>query len=240
MIRRLAFLAALIAAGCAPMQPSQVAPSTAQPTELAAIATTEVPAEEVTPTSAPFVPFTVLTWADNVLLRKGPGYLFPQITALKKDTSLLVLSRTPGGEWLLVQTPDSRSGWVFKQLVDAGSEHLDSVPYVLPPEAQLVRGQVKDEAGVPISGIQFSLTQGSGNSAPRNDAMTDVNGVFYAFMPLQAAGTWFISYTAVACTSNTMDASCNCRNNHCGKPDPLNLSVVLPLNPSQILGFVWK
>ncbi len=68
--------------------------------------------------------------------------------------------------------------------------------------------------------------------------MTDSSGNFFAFMPLSASGAWTISYTAVACTSNTMDANCNCRNNSCGRPYPDSLTVTLPHD--DVLIFAWR
>ncbi len=68
--------------------------------------------------------------------------------------------------------------------------------------------------------------------------MTDSSGNFFAFMPLPASGAWTISYTAVACTGNTMDANCNCRNNSCGRPYPDSLTVTLPHD--DVLIFAWR
>jgi uncharacterized protein YraI len=189
---------------------------------------------------SPFTPFAASTWAANVLLRTSPGYLFPQIAVLAERTSLTVLGRSPGGEWLLVQTTDNRAGWVFAQLVDAGGGNPAEAPLIRPPGVQEVIGVVKDEAGVPISGIQFSLVQGTGNQAPRNDAMTDQSGTFHAFMPATAQGTWDVGFTAVSCKSNTMDANCNCLIGVCGKPYPLLLSLTLPQASAAELLFVWK
>jgi hypothetical protein len=99
---------------------------------------------------------------------------------------------------------------------------------------------VRDLAGVPISGIQFSIIQGSGNNAPRNDAVTDSSGRFYAFMPADAAGTWTVSYTAVSCTSNTMDSNWNCIGGRCGMPDPVAATLQLPGSTETTLQFTWK
>ena len=52
-----------------------------------------------------------------------------------------------------------------------------------------------DETGLPISGVQFAITQGSGQNEQRNDAMTDAAGEFIAFMPLSVSVTWDVSYT---------------------------------------------
>jgi hypothetical protein len=144
------------------------------------VASTPVPSSTSSP--APFAPFTVTTWADNVLLRGNPGYLFPQLAVLQQGTPLLVLGRSPGGEWLLCQTSENRVGWVFTQLVDNPAGDAGEAPSIWPPSVQALVGTVTDPAGMPISGIQFSVVQGPEGDAQRNDAVTDDSGTFYAFM----------------------------------------------------------
>jgi hypothetical protein len=200
-----------------------------------------LPVSTLTPVPAStYVPFSVATIADNVALRKGPGYLFLRIGLLPERTSLRVLSRSHGGEWAMVQTTDDRVGWVFVQLTEASGVNWAGVPFSEPFGAQLITGSVGDQAGVPISGIQFALTQGNGALAPRNDAMTDETGTFYAYMPANASGPWYLSYTAIACSSNTMDASCNPKNGVGGRPYPEGQYIALPLATQTTLQFVWR
>ncbi len=239
-----------VAAGCsvgghssAPSTGIALAPSVfvpiPTPTALPSMEPTLV-ASTSTPVAAMFVPFAVVPWADNVLLRSNPGYLFSKIANLGKGASLLVLGRSPGGEWLLVKTADNHAGWVFAQLIDYQGNDPAQVPFIMPSAVQQVTGTVKNERGQPISGIQFSLTQGAGSTAPRNDAMTDGTGTFYAFMPTDSKGEWLVGYTAVACTSNTMDPKCNCTKGVCGSPDPNSANVSLPQKQGEMLVFVWK
>jgi len=241
-----------VAVGCTtnqatPGTPASPAPGSATPASAAAPempvpmpATAAVPTSTEVPAATAFVPFTVSTWADNVLLRSNPGYLFAQLAVLRQGTSLSVLGQSPGGEWLLSQTSDSRVGWVFAQLVErAGGGSVDA-PSIWPTAVQTIVGKINDQAGVPISGIQFSIVQGAGANAPRNDAMTDDTGTFYAFMPADTSGTWFVSYTAVSCKSNTMDANCNCKGGLCGSPDPKGINVDLPRAADEPLAFVWR
>ncbi len=212
---------------------------TTSPATIAAVSDT------TTPTGAPipaqtFVPFHVTSGAPNLALRTGPGYLFTRIGLLPEGVSLAVLGRSRGGEWALVQTTDNRVGWMFIQLINAGGRDWSTVPYSEPLGAQLITGVVKDELGVPISGIQFAFTQGSGALAPRTDAMTDAAGIFYAYLPSDIRGQWYVSYTAISCTSNTMDAGCNPKNGVGGMPYPRGQYVTLPLPPPATLDFVWK
>lgn len=190
--------------------------------------------------AATFEPFTALTSADNLALRKGPGHLFTRIGLLGNGTPVRVMARSRGGEWAMAETDDGRVGWIFVQLLAIGDYDWGLVPYSEPLAAKLITGLVKDAAGVPISGIQFAFTQGSGSLAPRTDAMTDETGTFYAYFPESTSGRWYVSYTAIACTSNTMDSACNPRNGIGGKPYPESQYITLPLNSQIALEFVWK
>ena len=191
----------------------------------------------VTSTSAPFVPFAVTTWADNVLLRANPGHLFQRLSTLSKGTSLQVLGRSPGAEWLLVQTGGNSVGWVFTQLVEADDAKVLRAPEIEPQDAQHVMGRVLDPAGRAISGIQFAIVQGEGSNAPRTDAMTDETGIFHAFMPLNASGTWWVGYTAISCESNRMSEDCS---TWVGEPAPKGMYIELPQANGTTMDFVWQ
>jgi hypothetical protein len=174
---------------------------------------------------------------DNLVLRANPGQLFEAKTTLPNASRLLVLGRSPGGEWLLVQTPLERMGWVFGQYVTSEGD-LNLVPFIQPADMQLVRGRVRTEDGKPITGVQYAVVQDKPGTPPRSDAITDETGTFYTFLPANTTGTWAVSFTAITCTSNLMDKDCKCLNGVCGSPTPASISVTLPLEQS--LEFVWK
>ncbi len=194
---------------------------------------------KATGTAGEFVPYSAAVSADNVNLRTQPGTLFPVSRLLAKGTRVTVLGHAPGDEWLYVQLDSGIYGWLLFWLVNEGKAG-GSTPLIQPDAraAQLLTGQVIDRAGVPISGIGFAVTQGTGPKVRRSDATTDDTGRFYAFIPAAANGTWLVSYVSVSCTSNTMDASCNCIGGSCGKSDPESVSVTLPY--AGMLEFKWK
>jgi hypothetical protein len=189
------------------------------------------------PTQGDYVPFSISPFVNNVKLRTNPGYLFPARIMVHQTTSLIVHGRSQGNEWIYVEAPDKIYGWVYGKLFNE-DQRLFQAPLVEPGEVQIVRGKLLDLAGQPVSGVQFALTQGSGSNPLRNDANTDENGEFIAFMPLESSGTWTITYTAISCTSNKMDSSCNCQDNICGNVEPASQQVSLP-NRDTIL-FTWK
>lgn len=164
------------------------------------------PIPQLSPTT--YVPFTLNTFADGVNVRTNPGYLFPIRGMVQSDTSLKVLGRSPGDEWLYIQTLEGMKGWVYVQLFNKEARMFEA-PLIEPEDIRTIRGRLLDAAGQPVSGIQFALTQGSGNNGLRNDATTDENGVLRFYMPLNSSGAWMISYVAISCDSNVVDENCN-------------------------------
>jgi len=207
------------------------------PTLAPSATATVAPSPTQTLTTTPFIPFMAAVWADNVNVRANPGYLFPVIQNVAQGTEFLVLGRSPGGEWIQVESAIGGKGWVFTKLVENEAD-LQFTPVIQLSRVQLVRGHVQDGQGNPISGIQFALAQGNQPDEQRTDAMTDDTGIFYAFIPPSAVGSWSVSYTAIACTSNTMDENCNCLGGICGDLFPQSITITLP--QTEPLVFTWK
>lgn len=191
------------------------------------------------PTATPFVPFSATVWVDNVNVRTNPGYLFPSLRLIAQGTSLTILGKSPGGEWMYARIPDGTAGWVFTQLVQSNVD-LQAVPVVEPQGVQLIKGRVVDLQGLPIQGVGFSILQGEGDQPPTNRALTDSNGEFYAFMPLSASGGWRVVHDSIACKSNVWtDDSCSYyKVPYKGLVEPQSIVVTLP--HTSILEFLWK
>ena len=229
-------------AGTAPASTAELAVGTftAIPTFTAAAPTVAAPTQAAIPlqplptTTVGELYVTVNT--DNVNLRTRPGTTFPVSRLLAKGTRLQLLGHAPGNEWLLVETDSQVQGWLLYWLVEGGHDD-GTTPEVTPVDVLIVRGRVVDRAGVPISGLGYAVTQGTGSTAPRTDATTDTSGQFYAYLPATATGTWQVSYASMACTSNTMDANCNCIGT-CGHSDPESVPISLP--PQGVVEFVWR
>jgi len=194
---------------------------------------TNTSASSATPTEEAFGEVYVYTSVENVNLRVQPGMLFQVSRVLAQNTKLRLLGQAPGGEWLYVRNDESVSGWVNVNVVKIGYDGPPA-PTVEPTGVLMVTGKVLTSLGMPISGIGFAITQGS----RRTDASTDENGQFYAYLPSTMSGTWQVGYVSISCTSNIMDASCNCTNGICGKTNPSSISILLPQNG--VLGFVWQ
>ena len=112
------------------------------------------------------------------------------------------------------------------------------VAIVEPEDVNRVRGRVLDENGQPVSGIGYAIEQQNASNTLQTDAVTGADGMFYAYLPQSYSGVWTVSHVSVSCTSNTMDADCNCLNNLCGTSYPLSATITLPVNEPLI--FTWK
>ena len=181
-------------------------------------------------------PVYVDTIVQNANLRTNPGTLFQVSRVMPQGTRLQVLGLAPGGEWVNVLNDEGISGWVGIHIVEDFS--TEQFPTVEPEDVQRITGCVLDENGLPISGIGYAIEQQSASKTLRTDAITDITGTFYAYLPQSYSGVWTVSHVAVSCTSNTMDADCNCLNSICGTSYPLSATITLPV--SEPLTFIWK
>jgi uncharacterized protein YraI len=206
--------------------------------------TESAPATNATPAAtatevptAVFVPYTAQTITENVNLRLGPGTLFRVSRVMAQGTTLEVHGRSHDPEWLYVKNDEDIFGWVGINLIE-NTYAGPTPPFVEPGESYLVTGSVKTELGTSVSGIGFALLRNSGSNPLRSDTVTDQDGRFYAYLPTTLTGTWVIEYVSVACTSNTMDANCNCIGGTCGEADPRSVEISVPTTNELV--FVWK
>lgn len=59
--------------------------------------------------------------ADNLNLRKGPGYTYDVIKVLPYGTAVNLLDTSSDGLWLKVSLADGSQGWVFRVYIETGS-----------------------------------------------------------------------------------------------------------------------
>jgi hypothetical protein len=181
-------------------------------------------------------PVFVRTIVQNVNLRTQPGTLFQVSRVMPQGTRLQVLGISPGREWVYVLNDEGINGWVgIHTIEDFSTEQFSTVE---PGDVQRITGRVFNEDGQPVSGIGYAIEQQNDSQPLRMDAVTDATGMFYAYLPQSVSGVWTVSYVSVSCTSNTMDADCNCLNNICGTSYPLSATINLPVNDT--LTFIWK
>jgi len=191
------------------------------------------PTTQPQPTITPFIPFKAVTQLDYVNVRDNPGLFFGVNMNVSKGTVFTVLGKAPGNEWVYIQTPANTNGWVYAKLLK-GDQDLATALTVHPNNVQYITGQVVDEKGSPVSGINFSIVQGENSET----IMTAPDGSFYAYLPPSSSGQWTISYTGMDCSSNLMDNKCNCKADICGAANPPVVNIQVPNN--RALTFTWK
>jgi SH3-like domain-containing protein len=246
-MRVLPFLAvtALVLVGCA-LPSSGTNPAGGNPPAQAEAPTftappplpTEIIQPTLPPTATPYTPITVSMMVDHANIRSNPGKLFDVVSNLSQGTQVQIIGKAPGGEWFLIQEGNGNQGWVFGQLLETELD-IQAVPVIMPADVAVLEGRIMKENGQPVSGIQFSFVQEVYGQVLRNDGVSDENGVFLVFMPPDIAGDWVVSYTAISCTSNTMDSSCNCINGVCGSVSPSDQTITLPQVEPVLFSWVY-
>jgi SH3-like domain-containing protein len=211
-------------------------PTPITPSATATIRPTLTPT--ITPSATPFAPFDAVASVAGVNLRSSPGYLFPILRVLKEGSTVTILGKAPGGQWIRVRTPEKIEGWVYVWLLRADVD-LQQAPLVDPQNVQRIRGRVRDASGTSIQGVGFSISQGMGKAAKTDTVLTDGSGEFYSFLPLAASGTWTVLQNAISCNSNVWtDASCSYyKNGYKGNVEPQSVDVTLPY--TGVLEFTW-
>lgn len=207
----------------------------ALPTEKPTDVPTQAPTPE--PTEAAFVPFPATLTVNGVNLRLNPGTLFGIKEVLPQPTTFEVQGRSQGSEWVYVKTAAGSEGWLYAALVKSDQD-LTGAPVLTTENTQIISGKVVDASGGPVSGIQFSISQGEESNLTQIGVVTDANGEFYAYMPANMSGMWAVVYAAITCKSNQMDADCQCLTGKCLTIQPGSINVVLP--QTEPASFEWK
>jgi serine/threonine-protein kinase len=195
-----------------PVPPTDTpAPPTATPSP----SRTPTPRPTATPTHMMTAPLKAIVWADNVVLRAGPGKVYDRLGIYNSDTPVEIIGKNASDDWSQVRVPaatDVRTGWIMTQWLSVDGD-LDSVPVVeLPADSDITRifGFVNDSLGKPIDGINVAIWQGSGDAEYRQDAYSNSEGYFQADVPISEGPVWNVEAVGILCSSRIMDpADCS-------------------------------
>jgi uncharacterized protein YgiM (DUF1202 family) len=75
---------------------------------------TALPAGTPSPAALPTPAVEAVVNNDSLNLRAGPGQDFAVLGVFTQGTALVVLGQDGGGDWLEVQVPDGRTGWMAR------------------------------------------------------------------------------------------------------------------------------
>ena len=163
---------------------NELGPAVSCPTNAISPACPFVPTPTMVPTPIPFassfLPYkaiSVKVAVDSLNMRNGRGTIFSIRSTFNKEVVLWVYAKDPGDGWLFVRYFPDIFGWVDVRFVSSVPD-LTQIPAILPSNVFVIRGRVLDQSGKPAQFIQFAVTQGSGNTAPRTDATTNADGLF--------------------------------------------------------------
>lgn len=82
---------------------------------------------QLTPSPAPEGQFDAYVTFLVANLRSGPGNGYPNLQSYSRGTGLLIISRNAAGNWVKVETPDGRQGWMNVLLLQV-NRSLDEIP----------------------------------------------------------------------------------------------------------------
>ena len=181
----------------------------------------------------PYKAISVQVAVESLNLRNGPGTIFSIRSTFNKDVIFWVYSKDPGDNWLFVRYFPDIFGWVDARFVTPIPD-MTQIPAILPSNTHVIRGRVLDQSGNPAPYLQFDAIQGSGTSALKTSAITNANGLFFAYIPDIQAGTWTVAFVAYGCGPNS-GSTCN----RTGSVFPESTTVTLPPSDTP-LEFIWN
>lgn len=159
------------------------------------------------PTSTPFIPITGRVNVLSINLRAGPSTAHAISGTYAQGSGLKVLGTAPGGEWALVETADGQKGWMYTSLLALDGE-TEGIPVVEPPQSLQVTGQVMGSDGQPVGGIKIAVFEGLGTAGKYSEAVTDLTGRFYVYLPQDSQGEWTVQVIGYRCTSRIVNQNC--------------------------------
>ena len=140
-------------------------------------------------------------------LRDGPGTVHGVLGNYPNGTGVIALSKTPGGEWIKVETTDNNTGWMYRSLMKIEGA-WQALPEEEKPDDHKIRGIVVDSAGVPINLITIAISQIIDGNEQRTDAQTGEDGTFHAYLPAISQGIWSVQVVGIGCKSRIASAEC--------------------------------
>ena len=160
-----------------------------------------------TPTIAPYTPIEAEVTVDNFLLREGPGRMFASVNMYDTGERVTLMAREPGNNWVLVQTRDFNSGWMNVDYLSFTGD-VTPLPVMKVPNAQVLHGRVWNVNKTPATKIGVSIARVNNPSPALEDVtMTNSNGEWYLYLPLDFTGDWVIGTNSYSDKSNAVDSS---------------------------------
>ncbi len=167
--------------------------------------------QTATPTVSP--PISGVVVSDFLNMREGPSQMFQVIETYELDTALTAVSRTTDNLWVKVEVPNEADniaptvGWMWAEFLNLQGE-VSGLPRDDFDPSFVIFGAVQDQDGNPIKGIGLNVTaQGDATVLPA-DTVTNEDGVFEFYIPLDLTGVFDVQITSWECDSVVVNLNC--------------------------------
>lgn len=225
----------LLTAGCSLLAKPEATPDVPAPTETP-LSQTATPTTAPSPIPSATTPAPASIEAevkpDGLNMRAGPSPLHSILGTYKKGDKVTILTRARGNQWVKVQSPGGQVGWMYTPHLSFTND-INNAPIEDIEDSFNVKGMVADQNANPIEGVSIALVPLNGNQAYRIDTVSDSEGHFYAYVPVNSYTSWRISIVGVRCGSRIADANCKVSNYFATKEQ---MEIVLPqLDPIEFV-----
>lgn len=123
----------------------------------------------------------------SIVLRTGPSTVHSALALYPQGSLVTLLGKAAGDEWVQVRTADNKAGWMAVTFLN--NPDLTQLPVIRPDNSLMVTGKILYTDGTPV-GDRFGLAVWQGDL--RTDAYSQLDGTFYAYLPLESAGQWTV------------------------------------------------
>lgn len=187
-------------------------------TEAAQTATAQVPraTRESTPAPSPTPSYSTsgMVSTPTLNLRAGPGTIFQILDSHPEGAAVLVVGRTPNGDWVMVKADASDGsgeeieGWMYASLLRITGD-IDRLPEITLYEKYAIRGRVTDDKDNPINSVRVSAIYYSLSADPIwGDDTTNDEGEFTIYLPPSMSGPFDVQIVEVYCDSLIVTEEC--------------------------------
>jgi formylglycine-generating enzyme required for sulfatase activity len=144
----------------------------------------------------------------NANLRAGPGTVYDALGSYPQGTALVVTGKNAAGDWLQVQAPDGKTGWMASSLLTVNTNlsqvAVAAAPPTPTPAARVDGDMVYVPAGDFIMGSQEG--QGDSDERPQHTVYLDA---FYIDKTEVTAAQYQSCVEAGVCSVPRTGGSCN-------------------------------
>lgn len=174
----------------------------------------------ITTTPGHITSIDAVVMVESLMLRSGPSTVHPVVSRYTEGNLVSLVAREPGNQWVKVETQDNRVGWMLAQTLEIQG-NLADLQIEEVTGSIIIWGYIVDVEGAPVDKINVAVFQETAQEDFRTDAISNDDGLFYAYLPIDSAGVWYLGVVGIGCTSRIVDSSCH----YTGTFDPMQIEL---------------